>query len=80
MEESGCEEFHAPSSPEQDIAKTELKMFMQKLETKYRLVIELTFLAGYTNEEVAIMLSLPLGTVKTRCRCGIRQLRLLYGY
>jgi RNA polymerase sigma-70 factor (ECF subfamily) len=53
-------------------------MFMQKLDTKYRQVIELTFLTGYTHEEVADMLALPLGTVKTRCRCGLRQLRLFY--
>ena len=43
-----------------------------------RLVLDLYYFQGYTQAEIAVHLSLPLGTVKTRCRQAVRQLALLY--
>ncbi len=37
--------------------------------------IRLSFFDGYTHEEISILLNLPLGTVKTRIRLGLRKLR-----
>jgi len=39
-----------------------------------RRIIELAFLAGRTHAEVAELLDLPLGTVKTRCFRGLQRL------
>ncbi len=48
---------------------------VDNLEEKYRQVIDLIYLQGYTQKEVAESLDLPLGTVKTRARTGLRKLR-----
>jgi RNA polymerase sigma-70 factor, ECF subfamily len=56
----------------------DMQRFTQKLEPKYKEVIDLVYIYGYTQEEVSQMLNLPLGTVKTRCRMAIQQLRSMY--
>ena len=51
---------------------------VKKLELKYREVIDLIYFGGYTQAEVAEHLNLPLGTVKSRARIAIRELRKLF--
>jgi RNA polymerase sigma factor (sigma-70 family) len=46
-----------------------------KLKDDYRLLIELIYYKGYTHEETAEELNIPLGTVKTRVRAAILELR-----
>jgi RNA polymerase sigma factor (sigma-70 family) len=58
----------------------ELLILAQKLDPKYREIIDLVYIHGYSQEEVSIQLNIPLGTVKTRCREAIRQLRRIYLY
>ncbi len=48
-----------------------------QLDVKDRAVIELLYLQGFTQSEAAEELSLPLGTIKTRSRRAILQLRQL---
>ena len=54
-----------------------LKSVVAGLEPKYREVIELVYFAGYTQEEAAELLKIPLGTVKTRARFAIQKLRAI---
>jgi len=48
------------------------------LEEKYRVVIDLIYLQGHTQKEVTEVLNIPLGTVKSRLKIGLRELRKLY--
>ena len=55
-----------------------LRKLLLKLPAEQRQLIELAFFSGYTHSELAELLHLPLGTVKTRLRMGMQKLRLLW--
>ncbi len=55
-----------------------LKGMVDGLEDKYKEVIELAYFQGYTQKEIMERLDLPLGTVKSRVRIGLRELRRLF--
>ena len=57
------------------IAKSDMQNRMSKLESKQRLIINLSYFEGYTQEQIAAALSMPLGTVKTKIRTAIISLR-----
>lgn len=48
---------------------------LNSLDPKNREVLDWIYLRGHTQSEVADALSIPLGTVKTRLRTGLNQLR-----
>jgi DNA-directed RNA polymerase specialized sigma24 family protein len=48
-----------------------------KLEVDYKVMIDLLFIQGYSQVEVADELNIPLGTVKSRSRAAIQRLRTL---
>jgi len=52
-----------------------LRKIVNKLKAEHRVLIELAYFKGYTHEEIAGIESLPLGTVKTRIRSALTQLR-----
>ena len=52
-----------------------VKDLVQKLRPEYKELIELIYFNGYTHAEVAEQLNMPLGTVKTRIRAAIIELR-----
>lgn len=55
--------------------RAELQRLIATLAYKYRIVLNLIYFAGYTQEETAELLNIPLGTVKTRTRFAIQTLR-----
>ncbi|MDZ4845142.1 MAG: sigma-70 family RNA polymerase sigma factor [Chitinophagales bacterium] len=52
-----------------------LKEIVEKLKPDNKEIIDLIYFQGYTHVEVAEKLSLPLGTVKSKVRISIRELR-----
>jgi RNA polymerase sigma factor (sigma-70 family) len=52
-----------------------LHKLLAKLKEEHRVLIELAYFKGYTHEEIAEIEGLPLGTVKTRIRNALMQLR-----
>jgi RNA polymerase sigma factor (sigma-70 family) len=56
-----------------------LKELVGKLKPENRQIIDLMYFGGYTQDEIAKEFDMPLGTVKTRARAGIQQLRELMG-
>jgi len=54
-----------------------LEKLLGGMKNEWKQVIQLVYFKGYTQEEAAQLLDLPLGTVKTRCRSAIIKLREL---
>ncbi len=52
-----------------------LRVTVDKMEDKYKEVINIIYFYGYTYEETAKILGLPVGTVKTRARKALSLLR-----
>lgn len=53
----------------------ELFGHLQKLPVEQRQAIEMAYFQGYTHQEIAKQLKLPLGTVKSRILLGLRKLQ-----
>ncbi len=56
-----------------------LREIVNKLDEKHRAVIELAYFQGYTQSEIEQEMNIPIGTVKTRLRLAIRELRKAFG-
>jgi len=69
--------YEAGGSVELKIDSIGLKKFVTNLRPEQRQLIELSYFQGFTQEEISKMLDIPLGTVKTRIRAGLIQLRAL---
>lgn len=54
-----------------------LRQKLQYLKPDQKVVIDLAYFNGYTQEEISKEMRIPLGTVKTRMRSGIIELRKL---
>jgi RNA polymerase sigma factor (sigma-70 family) len=52
-----------------------LRRILTRLKDEYRTLIELSYFQGFTHEEIAKAMNIPLGTVKTRIRTALIQLR-----
>lgn len=56
----------------------DVKENLNKIETKYRVVLEALFFEGMTQQEACEELDIPLGTIKSRLKIGLRELRKIY--
>jgi len=54
-----------------------LTKVIERLQKDQRIIIDMAYFKGHTQEEIARSLEIPLGTVKTRMRNAIIQLRTL---
>jgi len=54
-----------------------LNKLMEKLKEEQRVLIDLAYFKGYTHEEIAEIEGIPPGTVRTRIRNALMQLRNL---
>lgn len=67
--------IESKNGQEQNINQIGLRKLVHLLRDDYKNVIELTYFNGFTQEEVAKKLDIPLGTVKTRLRNALIELR-----
>jgi len=54
---------------------SELKELINKMDIEYKQILYLLFFEGFNQNEIALKLNIPLGTVKTRSRMAIFKLR-----
>jgi RNA polymerase sigma-70 factor (ECF subfamily) len=65
-------------SSKMNIESLDVEPQINNLPEKYRSVIYALFFKGYSQREWAKESGLPLGTIKTRLRIGLRELRSIY--
>lgn len=51
--------------------------YLEKLPNKLKSVLVLKYYQDLTQEEIAIILKIPVGTVKSRIHLGLKKLRVL---
>jgi RNA polymerase sigma factor (sigma-70 family) len=54
-----------------------LRKLINRLKDEQKTLIELSYFQGFTHEEISKSLNIPLGTVKTRIRSALIELRTL---
>src|SRR6056297_1423344 len=52
---------------------------LAKIESKYQIVLDALFFQGMTQQEASDELDIPLGTIKSRLKIGLRELKKIYG-
>lgn len=56
----------------------DLKAQLNKIEEKYQIVLNALFFEGMTQQEASEELDIPLGTIKSRLKIGLRELKKFY--
>ncbi|CAL1520015.1 sigma-70 family RNA polymerase sigma factor [Chitinophaga sp. MM2321] len=67
--------INGPLTVHQSIDHLGFSKVLEKLTKEQRILIDLAYYKGCTQEEISRVLEIPLGTVKTRMRNAITQLR-----
>jgi RNA polymerase sigma-70 factor (ECF subfamily) len=67
--------YDAGGSTNINTDKIGLRKIVHKLKEDYRVLVELSYFEGFTQDEISKMLDVPLGTVKTRLRAALIQLK-----
>ncbi|MGI3783146.1 MAG: sigma-70 family RNA polymerase sigma factor, partial [Janthinobacterium lividum] len=76
--DAAATEHTVPDVADLGVARHEaarLRGALGHLSALQRDAVVLTFIDGYTHEQAALLLSVPLGTLKTRVRAGVIRLR-----
>ena len=56
----------------------DLKEHVARLDNKYQIVLKALFFEGMTQQEASDELDIPLGTIKSRLKIGLRELKKVY--
>ena len=65
-------------NPEVERANAELWEVLNKLENEHKEILKLSYYYGYAHGEISEKLGIPLGTVKSKIRIVLRELRKIY--
>lgn len=78
-DEQAAERLEAPERTEVEAARRDearsVRTLIDALPGDQRRVIDLAYFGGFTHEQIASMLELPLGTVKGRMRLALEKMR-----
>jgi RNA polymerase sigma factor (sigma-70 family) len=67
--------YHAGGTTQIQTDQMGLRKVVHQLKEEYKILVELAYFQGFTQDEISKMLNIPLGTVKTRLRTALTQLR-----
>ena len=56
----------------------DIKKHLKSLDPKYQIVLNALFFEGMTQQEASDELEIPLGTIKSRLKIGLRELKKIY--
>lgn len=56
-----------------------LERVISTMDEKYRTLIDMAYFYGYTHQEIHEATNIPIGTIKTRLRAAVQELRRLLG-
>ncbi|MCF7560517.1 RNA polymerase sigma factor [Sabulilitoribacter multivorans] len=56
----------------------DIKKHLSSLDEKYQIVLNALFFEGMTQQEASDELDIPLGTIKSRLKIGLRELKKIY--
>ncbi|MGR3810980.1 RNA polymerase sigma factor [Jiulongibacter sp. NS-SX5] len=63
---------------EMNISTIDLRGIVETLRPERKVLLDLVYLQGYTQQEAAEKLNIPLGTAKSRIRTALKDLKLYY--
>ncbi len=73
------EDWDAPTAAADPTDRLMAEQAVQGLETEQRQLIELAYYRGYTHSQLAELLNLPVGTVKSRLRTALGRMKAHLG-
>jgi RNA polymerase sigma factor (sigma-70 family) len=62
----------------EEVDETGLQEIINRLKPERKQLLDMAYFEGYTQEEIAERLNIPLGTVKTRIRAALQELRTYF--
>ena len=77
--ENSVHSINKEHSTEFEIDQMDMKQLVERLRPEQKELIDLIYFYGMTQAEAAAKLKIPLGTVKTRVRAAITELRKIFG-
>lgn len=61
-----------------DVSVIDLRSIIEKLRPERKVLLDLVYLQGFTQEEAAKQLAIPLGTAKSRIRVALQELKTYF--
>ncbi len=79
-DENSVSNYHDKNSTSDKFDSIGLRKQVANLKPEQKSIIDLAYFGGYTQEEISKEIGIPLGTVKTRMRSAILELRKMLEY
>lgn len=68
----------AKTQHQPNVSTIDLRSILEKLRPERKVLLDLVYLQGYTQEEAAKQLAIPLGTAKSRIRVALKELKIYF--
>jgi RNA polymerase sigma-70 factor (ECF subfamily) len=76
--DSMIHDMETGTNPEIEMANSEIWATLEKLTDEHKELLKLSYYYGYSHSEISEILDMPFGTVKSKIRIAIRELRKIY--